>query len=130
MSLPCRSRARARFRTSNAVSVPSRDMRSAKRNSNWTALDIGQNGLLYYSKERLNHKGHELTRRKTSSEEISFVCLSDLRGLVLFVVFCLDSVSSVPSVVRDFQKRPPLPCHRRRTWSLIRISRCGVSSRE
>src|SRR6266581_3143477 len=48
MSLPCRSSSRARFRTSNAVSVPSRDMRSANRSSNWRARDIRQNGLLYY----------------------------------------------------------------------------------
>src|SRR3954467_7383018 len=56
MSLPWRSSSRARFRTSNAVSVPSRAMRLANRSSNWTACDIEQNGLLYYRKQEVNYE--------------------------------------------------------------------------
>src|SRR5271168_4550920 len=41
MLLPWRSKARALFRTSNAVSVPSRDMRRASCNSCWVVWGMG-----------------------------------------------------------------------------------------
>src|ERR1700730_5938528 len=43
MLFPWRSRARALFRTSKAVSVPSRDMRRASCNSCWVARGISRN---------------------------------------------------------------------------------------
>src|ERR1700688_3053203 len=43
MLLPWRSRARALFRTSKAVSVPRRDMRRASCSSYWMALSILNN---------------------------------------------------------------------------------------
>jgi len=65
MFFPWRSSARARLRTSNAVSVPSRDMRSANRSSNWTVRGIRQNLILYYRGTSLNHPGVACSVRTT-----------------------------------------------------------------
>src|SRR5882757_2970493 len=46
ISLPCFSSARARFRTSNAVSVPSRDIRPARRNSNIVVGSMTADGII------------------------------------------------------------------------------------
>ena len=45
--LALRSSARAWLRTSNAVSVPSRDMRSARRSSDWVAFSMAANPTDY-----------------------------------------------------------------------------------
>src|ERR1051326_2101911 len=47
MLLPWRSRALARLRTSKAVSVPRRDMRSARRSSCWVAFSIVAGVIVY-----------------------------------------------------------------------------------
>ena len=46
MSLPWRSSWRARLSTSKAVSVPRRDMRSARRSSNWVAGSMASVDIL------------------------------------------------------------------------------------
>src|SRR6266404_1930117 len=99
MSLPCRSNARARLRTSKAVSVPSRDMRSAKRSSNWMAFGIGTKRVIVLLELRdqppreINHRGHGGTQRNSEKR----------------------SSSSAPLVNSDSEKFPQLPFHPPRT---------------
>src|SRR6185437_6891522 len=73
MSLPWRSNARARLSTSNAVSVPSRDMRFANRSSDWTTRVIGAKRLIVLPLRHDLHDGGRLTRRFLQSVALRLV---------------------------------------------------------
>src|SRR5579863_9467755 len=105
MSLPWASSARARFRTSNSVSVPSRDMRSANRSSNWRARDIRQNGLLYYAAHLTKRCGIIETMFAPSTVEIQKALERLADGLGRYQWLQAEVLKCNATTDREFQRR-------------------------
>src|SRR5712672_3030119 len=82
ISLPCFSSARARFRTSKAVSVPNRDIRPAKRSSNIVVGSITADGII----AELRVRGQIEEVRLTANCSLISVDLESLRDSALFAL--------------------------------------------
>src|SRR5580693_2062553 len=80
MLLPCRSRARALFRTSKAVSVPSRDMRRASCNSCCVVGDMMALLRSQTAHYTLRNPGFDLQTRNPEGDR--FEPVHFLRGVI------------------------------------------------